>query len=64
MFRKKLKEMVRDRLVTVVGRLATNHVWDAVGYRVYVIAVWAGHLALLYVDLVGTMSNEMKRMMN
>ena len=58
-FREELRDIVRDRFAA--GGCWTNHIRNAARYRVYVTAVGAGHLALLYVDLVGAMSNEGER---
>lgn len=60
MFREKLNGIFRD----VGGRCwGTNHVWNAVRNGVYVIAIWAGHLSLLYVNLADTVRKEEKGMM-
>lgn len=57
MFREELRVIIRDGFV--MGRCrTTNHIWNAVRYWVYVAAVGAGHLALLYVNLVGAVSYE------
>jgi hypothetical protein len=49
MFRKQLRDAVRE----IHQRCwETDHVWNPVRYRVHVIAIWADHLSLLYVNLV------------